>query len=303
MTDRHPIPTDGQPVSMRAPRPPRPREAALLRVFVDPAMPDRGGNPVPLVLDASGMTAADMQALAARHGHESVFVLAAEGEAGHDWRFRFFVPAHEMEMCGHATVGALWALRQWGYWTGGHARIQTLSGSVDAEWDAGRGWAWVSQPAAAIVPLAHDRCEAIYRVLRVDPGTPGLHAVNACTSRVKTLVHLPDSHALDALRPDYGAIRALCEDIDSTGIYPYALSAEGACARQFPKSSGYPEDAATGIAAAALWGYLHAQGQIPGGGIYTVRQGVAMGAPSAISLRPRDGMPGCWLSGEVRWQA
>jgi predicted PhzF superfamily epimerase YddE/YHI9 len=59
----------------------------------------------------------------------------------------------------------------------------------------------------------------------------------------------------NGLDPDHSAIEARCAAIGSTGLYPYALN-EGTAqlfeARQFPKSSGYPEDAATGIAVAAL---------------------------------------------------
>lgn len=275
-------------------------EAALLRVFVDPAADRPGGNPVPLVADAQGMTAADMQALAAHHGHESAFVLPADAP-GHLCRLRFFVPGHEMEMCGHATVGTLWALRQWGLWTTATARVQTLSGSVDVEWDEARGWTWISQPAVRVDALTPEQVRAIGDVLGIDAATVPLHAVNASTSRVKTLVRMPDAMTLDALRPDFSAMRSLCEAIDSTGLYPYSQDGEAISARQFPKASGYPEDAATGIAAAALWGYLDSVGALPGGGIRTVRQGVAMGSPSAIQLRARGDGPGCWLSGETRW--
>ena len=285
--------------SLIRPSTPRAGEAALLRVFVDTRAGVPGGNPVPLVLDARGMQAADMQALAAHYGHESAFVLPADAP-DHLCRLRFFVPGHEMEMCGHATVGTLWALRQWGHWTTPRARVQTLSGSIEVEWDEAGRRAWISQPAATLRALPAHQRDAISRVLRAGPIT---HAVNACTSRVKTLVRLPDAAALDALAPDFGAMRALCEAIDSTGLYPYAVSDDGVFARQFPKASGYPEDAATGIAAAALWGYLHSVDALPAGPVCTVRQGVAMGSPSAIQLRRRTDAPGCWLSGETQWMA
>ncbi len=289
-----------KPAFPTAPAEPPRGQAILLRVFVDTTQPREGGNPVPLVLDAQGMTASDMQALAAHHGHESSFVVPADRD-DHLCQLRFFVPGHEMEMCGHATVGTLWALRQWGRWTTSRARVQTLSGSVDIEWDDAGNRAWVSQPAVATSALTLAQCRAIAEVLRIDPDLPGLHMINASTSRVKTLVRLPGVAQLNALAPDFEAMREVCEAIGSTGLYPYALTTDGASARQFPKASGYPEDAATGIAAAALWGYLNETGSVPADGVYTVRQGVAMGSPSAIQLRGRDDAPGCWLSGETQW--
>ncbi|OUL98259.1 PhzF family phenazine biosynthesis protein [Variovorax sp. JS1663] len=286
---------------------PRPGAVVCIRVFVDGP---GGGNPVPLVADAQGMTAAQMQDVARRHGHESAFVLPAS-DARADWRLRFFVPQHEMEMCGHATVGTLWALRRWGMWTSPRARIETLSGIVDAEWDEARERVWISQPAVQARALDAVQQQRVAAVLRIAPPAPTM--TNAATSRIKTLVALPDAAALDALVPDFAAIESACEAIGSTGLYPFALEPAGdrapaVYARQFPKSSGYPEDAATGIAAAALWGHLTASGQLSTGSpadpvVCVIHQGRAMGCPSAIEVRPRfdaEGhVRGCWLSGRV----
>jgi trans-2,3-dihydro-3-hydroxyanthranilate isomerase len=300
------------PISLVSPATP-PSSGELRHVDVFIGGPG-GGNPVPLVADASNLSAQDMQAIAQATGHESAFVLKSTNPHA-DWRFRFFVPQHEMEMCGHATVGTLWALRQWGWWTSGTARIDTLSGLVDAEWDEAGQRVWVSQPAVQAVTLADDASRRVAAVLGLAPGIIPV-ITNASTSRVKTLVPLSDVAALQALKPDFAAIAVLCASIDSTGLYPYALAGVSSvgepviAARQFPKSSGYPEDAATGIAAAALWGHLAAAGGIPIGTanapvVATVRQGDAMGRPSAIAVRARvDGagaFAGCWLSGQVAW--
>jgi trans-2,3-dihydro-3-hydroxyanthranilate isomerase len=290
------------------------REVVGLNVFVNGP---GGGNPVPLVRHAAGMTAEDMQAVARRHGHESAFVFDSS-EPGVDWDLRFFVPNHEMEMCGHATVGTLWALRQWGEWTNTAARVRTRSGLVDIRWDVLRQRVWISQPPATMVPLAPPLDERVRQVL--DPGRAATWthaAVNASTSRAKTLVRVATVAQLDALEPTLEDVEVVCTDADSTGLYPYAIDTgpDGSAtvaARQFPRSSGYPEDAATGIAAAALWSYLSGTGAVARGEpsalvTTTIRQGEAMGCPSAIELQARfdaQGRPqGCWLSGQVTWSA
>jgi predicted PhzF superfamily epimerase YddE/YHI9 len=71
---------------------------------------------------------------------------------------------------------------------------------------------------------------------------------------------------------------------DTTGVYMYAKSEEEDGAwecRQFPRSSGYPEDPATGIAAGALACHLyhHLDIDLPA---YKMYQGTAMGKPSLI---------------------
>ncbi|MFM9927358.1 PhzF family phenazine biosynthesis isomerase [Variovorax sp. H27-G14] len=301
-------------------------EVAGLRVFVNGP---GGGNPVPLVRNADGMSASDMQGVARRHGHESAFVFAPN-EPGIDWKLRFFVPNHEMEMCGHATVGALWALRAWGQWTTPTARVRTLSGVVDAWWDAPRARVWISQPKVRLSAVNMHFSDRVGQVLNPhayshphamrNPRQPPLRnsrVVNAATSRVKTLVRMPSIAALDALVPALEQVEAMCAAIDSTGLYPYAVESgpdgmTSVAARQFPRSSGYPEDAATGIAAAALWGYLSTTDAIPVGTqaapvVTPIRQGEAMGSPSAIDLQARFGphgdMVGCWLGGQVEWAA
>ena len=57
----------------------------------------------------------------------------------------------------------------------------------------------------------------------------------------------------NSLEPAFDHTEQLCKDIGSIGLYPYAhTDCQTLEAHQFPKSSGYPEDAATGIAAADL---------------------------------------------------
>ena len=302
MTERHATPF---PQSL-----PAAGQVVLIRVFVNGP---GGGNPVPLVADAKGMDTAQMQEIARTHGHESAFVLPAD-VPGADWRLRFFVPHHEMEMCGHATVGTLWALRRWDAWRTPTARVQTMSGLVDVEWDEVRQRVWISQPVVREGVLEPGAAALVARTLRLGAVTTPRQMVNAATSRVKTLVPLSSVATLQSLEPDFAAMESTCDAIGSTGLYPYALQTDGHAAgpivfaRQFPRKSGYPEDAATGIAAAALWGHLAAAGAIATGSasapvVCTVRQGDAMGCPSAIAVRPRfdapDAVAGCWLSGEV----
>ena len=270
---------------------PNPSSPILLSVF--PAGPG-GGNPCPVVLDARGMDAETMQGLAASYGHESGFVLPPEDPGAADFRFRFFVPGHEMEMCGHATLGAAWLLRVQGRASGPVLRIETLSGPVRAIFGPD-GAVEVTQPPGRAEEVKEIGIVLSALGLTAADLRPGALVLNAATSRVKTLVPLADLGRLQALSPDPARIQAVCEAIGSTGLYPWAAGSGGAVhARQFPRSSGYPEDAATGIAVAALFYGLGA----PEAGLL-VRQGEAMGRPSEIHVRRDPDGPGCRLGGRV----
>jgi PhzF family phenazine biosynthesis protein len=232
-----------------------------------------------------------------------------------DFALRFWVPNHEMEMCGHATVGAVWLLDRLGRLRRNRIAIATLSGVVEARVEnPGTNMAQVeiSQPKGEVAALdrenAADEILSVLGIAAQDLSPLPIH--NARTSRVKTLIPLKSTAILDALQPDFGRIQPLCERIGSTGLYPFAVSNPEARifeARQFPKSSGYPEDAATGIAAAALAFGLLEDGLVAADGRpILVRQGRAMGRPSEIQLRFRtDGngtISGCWLGGNVRFE-
>jgi len=169
----------------------------------------------------------------------------------------------------------------------------------------------ISQPHGRIEPVPNaEATEAeILSVLGVSSNDlAALPIHNACTSRVKTLVPLKRVEVLDGLQPDYRRMNDIYERIGSTGLYPYACSdlpEQVFDARQFPKSSGYPEDAATGIAASALcFGLLHNGLVGPTGRKNTVRQGRAMDRPSEITVRFRSGsegaVQGCWLGGSAQ---
>jgi PhzF family phenazine biosynthesis protein len=275
-----------------------------------------GGNPAPIVADAAGMSDAEMQSVAKHFGHESGFVLPVAPGSNFDYQFRFWVPNHEMSMCGHATVGAIWLLHRTGRLKRDRLTIQTRSGQVRGQitGHTAEGVAVeISQPAGRIEPLPEPQLfrNEILNVLGItEAQLAPLPIQNACTSRVKTLIPLASTADLDALEPQFEKIEALCERIGSTGLYPYASfdpNRQIFDARQFPRASGYPEDAATGIAASALSFGLLANGMVEASArTITIRQGRAMKRPSQISVRFSldDGQPnGCWLGGPVRLEA
>jgi len=286
------------------------QQVRCVRVFAAGA---DGGNPAPIVIDAGGMSDAQMQRVAASYGHESGFVLPSPPGSDCDFEFRFWVPNHEMSMCGHATVGAVWLLEQLGRLRRDDVTISTRSGRVEARIRRPAGQdvlVEVSQPAGHVEPLP-DADEAKADILQV----LGIRAEdlapfpiqNARTSRVKTLVPLASVSILDGLKPNFSKIEQLCARLESTGLYPYAISdreQQIVDARQFPRSSGYPEDAATGIAAAALSFGLLSNGIVEASERpITVRQGRAMKRPSEIQVRfnlDNGRVDGCWLCGVVQ---
>jgi trans-2,3-dihydro-3-hydroxyanthranilate isomerase len=239
-----------------------------------------GGNPCPLVTDARDLTAGQMRAIAAHYGHESAFVTA-------DATLRYFVPRHEMRMCVHATVAAVTALVQAGRLGGRHATISTASGEHRVSWDDGEPpEVTVEQHPPAFGAVADQGTrtgltEALGLPADAIPADAPIQPVSV--SRPKLIVPLRDADAVHKARPDYPALWDLCRRLDTTGVYIFAFAADDGrlIARQFPVDAGFPEDAATGVAAAALAAYLADPGT-SGWTRVAIDQGDAMGRPSRL---------------------
>ena len=291
-----------------------------ITVFPDPSgIGGQGGNPTTIFLDADNLTPAEMQSLAQKAGHECGFVLSgsdATSKSQNDQlTIKYWVPGHEMEMCGHATVGSIWLMEQLGMLSVDKIRVSTLSGEVEAK-ILGRGEGsdirvLVSQPKGSVEDLSETGIPQVVKALGISiDGLDSAYKIqNGRTSRTKTFIPLKSIEVLDDLQPDPALIQQICKSIGSTGLYPYAIIDASNClfsARQFPVSSGYLEDPATGIAAAALVfslldnSILSPESQQ----VIKVRQGWAMGRPSQIEVQLRRGVSGeidgCWITGAVQ---
>ena len=256
-----------------------------------------GGNPCPLVSDAGGLAPSQMLAIAAHFGHESGFVTRAD-RSGAD--LRFFVPRHEMRMCVHATVAAVTALVSAGILDGGEATVRTASGQHPVSWGTGdppEVTVGQDPPSLGLAVAIHHEVAAALRLPAASMATAS-PVQPVSVSRAKLIVPLRDAGAVHRARPDFPALWALCQRLDSTGAYVFAPHADGdpshLVARQFPVDAGYPEDPATGVAAAALAAYL-AQGSWPPQPTwlrFTIDQGDAMGRPSSLRAAALAGPSG-----------
>jgi PhzF family phenazine biosynthesis protein len=246
-----------------------------------------GGNPCPVITDASGLRPAQMQAIAAHYGHESVFVTSVDASGV---GLRYFVPRHEMRMCVHATIAAVTSLVGAGAVGGTGTVVHTASGAHQVSWTEG------SPPPVTVDqhPPTFGPPAAVHREAAAALGLPESSVQPAApirlvsVARPKLIVPLRDADAVHGASPDFPALWDLCRQLATTGAYIFAPHPDGdrqhVVARQFPVDAGYPEDPATGVAAAALAAYL-ADGLRPAQPAWTrivIDQGDAMGQPSSL---------------------
>lgn len=160
------------------------------------------------------------------------------------WGLRWFTPAAEVDLCGHATLASAHVLWQDG-WLGEdeEARFHTRSGLLTCA----RAGAWIrmdfpAKPPADPVDETAELAEAL-----------GAEVVYAARSAFDWLVEVPSERAVRTLRPDLAYVNRL----PARGVI---VTAPGAgdfdfVSRFFAPRVGVPEDPVTGSAHCVLTPY------------------------------------------------
>lgn len=283
---------------------PDPSLSQVLRYAAFTDRPD-GGNPAGVVLDASGLEDADMQAVAARVGYSETAFLRPAGDgvgggAGHPvYRVRYFTPEVEVPFCGHATIAAAVALAERD--GPGTVELHAVAGRLELDTHAdarGRLVARMLTVAPTSRPVATADVEDALAALgwRADELDPRLPPRVACAGARHLLLAAARRERLAAL--DYAALAAVARRLDLiTVALIWRESPARFHARNLGPSIGIVEDPATGAAAAALAGYLAELGEVTPPTRLTILQGEDMGRPSRLEVDLDAGRAGMLVSG------
>jgi len=270
------------------------RHYVTVDVFTDRMF---GGNPVAVVLDADGLSASQMQAVAVEFNYsETTFVLRAS-QPNHTARVRIFTPSGEVPFAGHPNVGTAFALA---------ARMGERGEAIPDQ--------FVFEEEAGLVPVSLIRenesiigaelCapEQLSRRGQVSPGNAA-----ACLSLnlgdIRGDVHQPQVLSVglpflvveltsrDALRratPNRAAYDQFLPLDGARSVYAYTRSQPDADAdihaRMFtPRMT---EDPATGSATGAVAALLaELTNAVDGEMSFRFMQGIEMGRPSLLLAR------------------
>lgn len=258
------------------------------------------GNPAGVVPEADGLTDAEMQKMAREMNcSETAFVLASDRA---EMRFRYFTPAQEVDLCGHATIATLHVLGQEKGFQGGH-RVETRAGVLTME-VAPDGTSWMEQAAPQWRPYTLTGLEDVAAILGLKPEDldPRVPLALAYTGLWDLLVPVRNLAALHAARPDLSRLaahnRAL--GVASTHLFTFETALEGSTlqARDFSPAVGIPEDPHTGTASGALGAYLVSLGVVaPGRMIF--EQGWTVERPGLIHVEVSPGAQGVRVGGRA----
>jgi PhzF family phenazine biosynthesis protein len=257
----------------------------------DPA----GGNPAGVVLDASGLSEAEMQAIAADVGYSETAFLTEDRGAG-VYRVRYFSPLAEVPFCGHATVATAVALAD----RRGPGTVVFVTGVGEVPVVVDRRRATLTSVDARVATLPGTDLRALLAALRwqeadLDPALPprvayagAHHPVIAAASRSR----------LADLDYDVAALKALMEARGWTTVQlVWRAAADRFDVRDpFPVGGVY-EDPATGAAAAALGGYLRDLALVADDAVVHLAQGDDLGRPGRLTVTLTPGERGVRVAG------
>ncbi len=241
------------------------------------------GNPVAVVLDAEGMSGAEMQRIAQwTNLSETTFVLPPS-VAGTDYRVRIFAPNEELPFAGHPTLGTAHAVLEAGIASARNGKV-------------------VMQCTAGLVEITVEEVGLSFRLPRYESrralgvervaGCLGIAALIGDAELIDTGPHWLVARVEDvaALSPDAVALKALIAENRASGLTAYAASSPGEIAvRTFFFTDFLVEDPVCGSGNAAVAVHRLRAGTIRDGEAYLARQGQQIGRDGEIRVRIEGG--------------
>jgi PhzF family phenazine biosynthesis protein len=274
-------------------------EILRLAAFTD--IPE-GGNPAGVVLDATTLDDAAMQAIAADVGYSETAFLTRVGADG-TYDVRYFSPVAEVPFCGHATIATAVALAQRD--GAGDLVLNTKAGPVAVRTQAnGKDITATLTSVAPYIapPPTDDELAPALAALRwsaadLDPELPpriayagARHLILPARTRTR----------LANLDYDFDALKTYMLEHDLVTVdLVFREDATTFHARNPFPVGGVVEDPATGAAAAAFGAYLRALDLVTPPVRVTVHQGDDMGRPSLLLVDLDTGEGGIHVTGRA----
>lgn len=221
------------------------------------------GNPAGVVLDADLLHEETMLEIARQVGfNETVFVQSSSVATV---RLRYFTPGHEINLCGHATMAAIYALRTRGYLNAeAHITIETKAGilpvllSNDSE---GQLMIQMQQNQPQFAAYAGDKEQLMQAIgLTLKDWDSRYPIVYGSTGIWTLLIPIRTLEAFGDMKPNSAQFPVLLSEMPRASIHPFGLdtihSEAFMHARHFSSPfSGTIEDPVTGTASGVMGAY------------------------------------------------
>ncbi|MBQ6899955.1 MAG: PhzF family phenazine biosynthesis protein [Firmicutes bacterium] len=256
-----------------------------------------GGNPAGVVILPEGAdfpsdelmvkTAAELRY------SETAFIKKLENG---EFNIRYFTPAAEVDLCGHATIASFKALLYAGIIEDNATYINhTLSGDLEIVVNNGFVLMDMAKPVR-IGSIVNDQAlEELYTIMGLDYADQKARGLEMNPQMISTglpdimmpVVSLAD---LEAIAPNFPALSDLSKRYEVVGVHAFTLDGDDATChvRNFAPLYDIDEEAATGTSNGALTYYGYLNGFVKDGDDCKFIQGEKMQRPSQILSNIKD---------------
>lgn len=221
------------------------------------------GNPAGIVLEADGLTEEEMQIIAEKVGYnETTFVLSSEVA---DIRMRYFTPGYEMDLCGHGTVGTIYALRERGLLEEKtNITIETKAGILPIQIDVNEKegtFIKMRQATPQFKDFTGLKEELAHSIgLEVNDLDVSLPIVYGSTGNWTVIVPVKNLDVCERMKPNNEVFPSVLKEIPNASIHPICLETYDEKVHMHGRhfSSAYAgtiEDPVTGTASGVMGAY------------------------------------------------
>lgn len=252
---------------------------------------DQSGNPAGIYIDQMFDNETKQQIANRLNLPVTVFVSDSKSDVP---SIEYFYPNKKMPLCLHGTLAAAYILfdtcdQKNMQFSLSNGKILRLNKNIDQILEVEVCQEQIEQPPSLSLDLGSE----LLNVNKLDLSN-NLPFIVASVGSPKLLIPISSTDILANLTPNYPEIERWSIKNKVNGVYAYSVEQhelDSFQARGLNPLTGHNEDAATGVAAAALAFQLKKS--------ITVKQGSTLGLPCEISVR-YENPKSIWVGGKVR---
>lgn len=245
------------------------------------------GNPAGVVY-SNELSDEEMQFIAREMNVSETAFISKSNKA--DFKLRWFTPAVEVKLCGHATIAAMhYLLERRAVINPDKVTFETLSGILSCKTE--NDFYFLTLPVPKLEAFNGNKNE-ILKLLSIDVNTYADEFPFILTDKSYLFIHLNTLKDLSRLKPDFKSLKILTEEkkeFEAVTVYTKETFEPGSTAhlRFFAPRFGIDEDPVTGSANGPLLLVLKETGLIDKnteGRSYTFEQGDFIGRKGRVNV-------------------
>ncbi len=198
-----------------------------------------------------------------------------------EFTIRYFTPADEVDLCGHATIAVFHTLLSENYILAGRYINHTLAGSLTITIDDNMVYMDMAKPEEIATISDKKALAELYGSLGIEYLEQSYYPKIISTGLPDIILPVTSKEELNAIKPDFEKLSLLSKTYGVVGVHAFAFG-ETIDTRNFAPLYDIDEESATGTSNGALTYYLYKEGLINLGVGNTIIQGEKMGRKSII---------------------